>query len=44
MTGGVVDTDQVHRDVEASSSVDADHRLGMLLNSLLGMGVHHVVL
>jgi hypothetical protein len=35
----VVDPDQVDRDVEASSSVD--DRLGVLLDCLLGIGVHH---
>jgi hypothetical protein len=35
----VVDPDQVDRDVEASSSVD--HHLGVLLDSLLRIGVHH---
>jgi hypothetical protein len=35
----VVDPDQVDRDVEASSSVD--HHLGVFLDSLLRLGVHH---
>jgi hypothetical protein len=35
----MVDPDQVNRDVEASSSID--NRLGVLLDSLLRLGVHH---